>query len=282
VFRCAVEIAIGVEHRAAVRVRAVPTAEVVEIDDAAQLAAIGQLEYPAVIMVLCPRNWTAVVSRRVRGNIFGVSQNGGAYNDGAVFELTPSASGWTERVIYSFTDGLDGVAPSGQLAIDSLGNLYGIANGGQFRVGVVFELGPSQSGWTETTLFSFGSSPAIGVYPVGGLILDASDNLYGNTTYNYQGNGPGSVFELSPSGGRWSCHAIYQVPGDGEGAGEFAPPAMDSAGNLYGTTTGFVPDGGSYGTVYELTPSGQSWVYTQLHQFNLTDGEAPNRASRLT
>ena len=46
---CAVEIAVRVEHRDA-GVPAVTTAEVVEIDQGADFAAIRQLVYPAIMM----------------------------------------------------------------------------------------------------------------------------------------------------------------------------------------------------------------------------------------
>ena len=48
--RRAVEIAAGVESWTPVRPHAVTTAEIVEIDQVALLAAIGQLEYPAVVL----------------------------------------------------------------------------------------------------------------------------------------------------------------------------------------------------------------------------------------
>ena len=37
------------------------------------------------------------------GNLYGTTALGGASNYGTVFQLTPSGSGWTEKVIYNFT-----------------------------------------------------------------------------------------------------------------------------------------------------------------------------------
>ena len=67
--------------------------------------------------------------------------------------LTPFTSAFaaTEKVLYSFTGGDDGSQPFAGVVLDAAGNLYGTAQaGGAHGAGVVFELSPSQSGWTET------------------------------------------------------------------------------------------------------------------------------------
>jgi hypothetical protein len=242
---------------------------------------VFNLQPPSPTCSLCP--WRETVLYRFQGppdgsaprsmvfdshgNIFGLAENGGAYGYGVVFELMPSASGWTEQVIYTFTGGFDGGFPRGLLAIDSLGNLYGIGSYGRYGRGVVFELSPSASGWTETTLVAF-VLPG-GTFPEGGLIFDPSGNLYGGT-FNQR-----AVYELSPSGGGWDFRQRYLLPGSGGGSGINAPLAMDSAGNFYGTTYGSdtVP-----GTVYELTASGGGFSYTLLHQFSGFDGGNPTAA----
>src|SRR4029077_4184859 len=61
------------------------------------------------------------------GNLYGTSVGGGDFDSGALFELTPSGNGWTETVLYSFTSGADGGQPSGGVALDAAGNLYGTA-----------------------------------------------------------------------------------------------------------------------------------------------------------
>jgi uncharacterized repeat protein (TIGR03803 family) len=42
------------------------------------------------------------------GNLFGTTNNGGAAGTGSLFEISPTSSGWTESVLYSFTDDADG------------------------------------------------------------------------------------------------------------------------------------------------------------------------------
>lgn len=57
------------------------------------------------------------------GNLYGVFSGGGAYDMGAVYELSPSGSGWTVQLLYNFT-APSGV-PVGGLMFDHSGDLYG-------------------------------------------------------------------------------------------------------------------------------------------------------------
>jgi uncharacterized repeat protein (TIGR03803 family) len=61
------------------------------------------------------------------GNLYNVLQNGGVYNDGQVFELTPSNGTWIYTDLYDFTGGTDGSNPIGGAVLDSSGNIYGTA-----------------------------------------------------------------------------------------------------------------------------------------------------------
>jgi len=74
----------------------------------------------------------------------GTTGQGGKFNDGTVFELSPVAGkGWyKEKVLWAF-NGTDGNYPEAGLILDSAGNLYGTAsNGGTSGAGVVFEVTP--------------------------------------------------------------------------------------------------------------------------------------------
>jgi uncharacterized repeat protein (TIGR03803 family) len=82
------------------------------------------------------------------GNLYGTTSSGGAYGQGTVFRLSPSGSGWAETILYSFQGSSDGAYPTGGLVLDQSGNLYGTASGGFHSPGSVFELSPSQGGWT--------------------------------------------------------------------------------------------------------------------------------------
>ena len=63
------------------------------------------------------------------GNLYGVG-DGGAYSYGAIYKLSNTANGWSYSTLYDFTGGSDGSLPSGPLAIDASGNLYGSATAG--------------------------------------------------------------------------------------------------------------------------------------------------------
>jgi uncharacterized repeat protein (TIGR03803 family) len=218
------------------------------------------------------------------GNLYGTTSGGGANLSslcvtasggtgcGTVFEIfsepltppgCPSGSnqgngGWCETVLYNFcslSNCADGIFPSGNLVEDSAGNLYGtVANG-------VFELSPNGGGgWNETLIYQ----PSISVQP--GLAIDAAGALYG-ATLEY-------VFKLSLSQDTWVAQNIHTFSGGSDGRIPNGPPAVDSAGNVYGTTY----DGGSrnHGTVWKLIPvsTGQNeGTYSETIVYSFTGEE---------
>jgi uncharacterized repeat protein (TIGR03803 family) len=197
------------------------------------------------------------------GNLYGTTQRGGisrtcSYTGpgcGTVFKLDAKGN---ETVLHRFTGTPDGEAPFASLITDKAGNLYGTtAYGGASNYGTVFEIDTSGQ---ETILYSFGAYPD-GEYPFAGLIMDASENIYGVTQEGGTGKtcwgGCGTVFELDQTG-----KETVLV--------DFAPPAeypnsenltMDAAGNIYGTTVG---TGVGSGTVFRL---GKTTLATMLYTF---------------
>jgi uncharacterized repeat protein (TIGR03803 family) len=121
-------------------------------------------------------------------------------------------------------------------------------------------------------LYNF-TGAADGMYPTA-LIADAAGNLYGATefTANYQG---GTVFKFVRSGSSYTFVVLYTFTDNTDGGGASGPLALDSHGNLYGTTS---TGGDNYkGSVFELSPNQNGiWTLTVLHSFTGgADGSFP-------
>jgi uncharacterized repeat protein (TIGR03803 family) len=136
-----------------------------------------------------------------KGNFYGVTFLGGILKArcgggcGTVFELSVAGK---ESVLYRFFGGTKtGINPTGKLAIDSMGSLYGTNYfggrcGGGAGCGAVFRL--SNTG-TETMLHRFKITD--GAYPYGGVVLATGGALYGATVGGGQHAG-GVVYKLVP------------------------------------------------------------------------------------
>ena len=183
------------------------------------------------------------------GTMFGTTTSGGAYGEGTVFELKESDGIWSEHVIHSFKGGSNGGQPT-DFRVDANGNLFGVATGGLYGQGIVFELTKSAGSWKEKTIYSFrGGSD--GASPVG-LHIDLTTNaIYGATEYGGT-YGAGTAFQLTRSGAGWYDTILHSFGASGDGAYPVSRPVQDKVtGNLYGTTL----NGGQYGTgvVYTIT-----------------------------
>jgi uncharacterized repeat protein (TIGR03803 family) len=206
------------------------------------------------------------------GNLYGTTYAGGYsgcssnYGCGTVFQLTPAGDGWTESIIYYFQGKPDGDAPYAGLIFDGSGNLYGVASAdGPKGGGTVFQLVPSNGGWTFNLLYALtgnsgSSTPNPG--PRGSLVMDAAGNLYGVTIQD-GGKNTGTAFELTPSNGGWAYSQLYLFCKNGapcpDGAWPWAGMILDGKGNLFGTAiAGGYGDGncsgGGCGVVFEITP----------------------------
>lgn len=204
------------------------------------------------------------------GNIYGTAQN--YPNPGNVYELIHSGGTWTHTVLYTFNAPGDGCFPTAGVTFDRAGNLYGASSGCGIQ-GTFWTLTPSGSGWSENVLYRFPQDLSEGENIYGGLIIDQAGNFYGAASDGGPGGGGGTAFELTPSSGNWTLSRLYGFAGN-RYCGPYSSLIMDQAGNLYGTT---LCDGRyGYGSVFKLTPSGDIWTYTSLHDFTGgSDGANP-------
>ena len=211
------------------------------------------------------------------GSFYGTTSAGGAYNQGAVFTVTPS--GMTNMVSF---DGTNGAKPMGGLIQGLDGNFYGTTSaGGDYSNGTVFAMSPSGQ---LALLGSFDGTN--GAQPQCVLTQNPFDgNLYGTT----------------PAGGEWGFGAAFSLtppvfPESPAGPDSASPLRLSTAitllssfdntntgaypsgglivgydGNLYGTTSA----GGSAfdsGTFYMVVPS--SGALLPLLSFSETNGAA--------
>jgi uncharacterized repeat protein (TIGR03803 family) len=169
-----------------------------------------------------------------------------------VFELSPSAGGWTYRVLHTFTGAIDGEWPQTTFITDAAGNLYGTKSGGGpgGGGGTVFELSPSGGNWDFSTLYSLPTLRG-GDGPRGKLLMDAAGNLYG-TSLTGGAYWQGLVFKLTPTNGGWQFTSLHDFQYPQEGMWPAGDLFLDASGNLFGTAAQGGDSGN--GTVWEITP----------------------------
>jgi uncharacterized repeat protein (TIGR03803 family) len=175
-----------------------------------------------------------------KNKLYGASNDGGTYNDGAVYAVTTAGK---ETVLHSFGKGIDGDSPQASNLTPLDGALYGTTSeGGKYGKGVVFEVLPS--GHVQT-VYSFGGTSGDAEAPTAGVIA-YRNALYG-TTAGGGTAGQGAIFRLTPSGKET---VLYSLSGD-DGTAPFGRLTVEGS-DLYGTTFA----GGAYGagTVFRFTP----------------------------
>ncbi len=209
------------------------------------------------------------------GNLYGAFPNGGEHSAGFVFRLTHSAD-WVFNPLFSFAGGSTGGQPTG-LIVGPNGSLYGGAQGGiqncgtdgSQYCGLVFNLRPrptacptSQCSWTESLPYRFASeSDGSGTIHV--TAFDQQGNLYG-TTSTGGALGGGTVFELTPSADGWTKTTLFSFDPRNVDSGP-AKVLVGTDGNLYGISNGL--ENGTYGVVFQLSPSNGQWTETILFDF---------------
>ena len=190
------------------------------------------------------------------GSFYGTTIEGGAYNNGEIFKMTP---GGILTVLYSFTGGADGIGPSAPPieAID--GNFYGTTIGKTFAVfPTIYKLTPAG---VLSTVYTF---PDTYDFPFAPLLQTADGYLYA-TSGNGGSSNCGQIIKLTVSG---VVKAIHSFDCNAGGVTPVGPPIQASDGNLYGTTL----HGGTYGAgiIYKL--DGKTGSFSVLYNF----GSIPN------
>lgn len=194
----------------------------------------------------------AGVALDASGNLYGTTSAGGTHGDGTVFELSPSASGWTESILHHFELNSDGGVPYAGLLLDGNNTLFGATTeggaGGQNGGGTVFELTNSSGTWTFDVLYDLSGWGISGSYR---NLLFVNNKIYA-TTHCDGPDGAGTVYELTHSGTTWTYDQLYVFTGGSDGLFSISNLVADRTGNLYGVTLEGGADG--YGVVFKVTP----------------------------
>lgn len=224
------------------------------------------------------------------GSLYGTTENGGTSGDcsggcGTVFNLQPQPTAcnsavcpWIETIVQRFTYL---AFPASEVTFDSAGNLYGTTYSGGYLsagggngcypdCGAVYELSPSNGSWTLQVLYSFrGAEDDDGEEVEAGVVFDNSGNLYGDT--NQGGNcNFGILYQLTPNGSSWGEHILQQLCSTG--GSPASSLIFDGSSTFYGASVGNTPYGLQAPSVFSLTQSSGTWVYTPIYTFNWKGG----------
>jgi uncharacterized repeat protein (TIGR03803 family) len=206
---------------------------------------------------------------------------------------TRPAQAQTFTVLHNFTGGADGGSPFGSLVMDRFSNIYGVATYGgnscpgepyNSGCGVVFKMEQHGSEWIFLPVYAFTGSD--GANPVGAVTVAPDGSLYGATdagglgSCNDWGTGCGTVYHLRPSPTwchevwcAWNNTVLYSFTGGVDGGSSWGGVALDSAGNIYGTT---YRGGSGHGVAYAVTHSQSGWTESVIHNFTAgSDGTWP-------
>jgi uncharacterized repeat protein (TIGR03803 family) len=224
------------------------------------------------------------------GNLYGTTFSGGTakncplsgklYGCGTVFELSPATGGnWTYSVIHNFSTVNDGYFPVAGVTPGPSGYLYGeAAYGATYGQGLLYELIPGANGtWTEQGLHVWGvvhDGRHDGGYPYSSVVFDSSGFMYGSSNVGGTHGDLGTVFKYAQGNGGWGEMSVHGFGDPPSGIYPESSLWIDGANNLYGTTK----EGGTSGngTVYELTPTSDGYLYKPLYYFTgAADGGLP-------
>jgi uncharacterized repeat protein (TIGR03803 family) len=228
------------------------------------------------------------------GNIYGTTWGGGTfvgcyYGCGVAFELE-KASGWSEKVLHTFTDfPTDGAYPAGGLTLYGSNSLLGTTvAGGTLPCcgkadGTLFELTRDSIGnWSETILYNFCAQAncADGNGPSGAPIV-RNGRIFGAVSAGGTAAGYGTVYELTKTS---SGLVLSQFSFGGAGGDYPIGPVLLRNGRIFGVTSqGGIANGACQaypngnGVVYELAQQNGKIAETVLYSFGgASDGCGPS------
>jgi len=169
------------------------------------------------------------------GALYGVTEQGGASNDGVMYKITNKGA---FSVLYNFCSLSGCPDQAARILLAKDGNFYGAIFHTVFRI-------TPQGAWSLV----YSLNPTTDGAASGNLIQASDGNFYGTGTV---GDDFGTIFKVTPDG---QFSIIYQFTQLGEGVASNLVQAAN--GNFYG---------GTASSIFQLTPSGEFSVIADLTQ----------------
>ena len=180
--------------------------------------------------------------------LYGITSDGGAYDDGVIFKIKPDGSGFAK--IFDFDSDTSGEAAYGSLFSDGI-FLYGMTSyGGLNGDGTIFKIKPDGSSYSKLLDFS---AATYGSHPYGTFISDGTF-LYAMTKYGGT-NSLGIIFKIKPDGSGFVNLLNFDMVTNGNTP---LGSLITDTVYLYGMTQ----DGGanSSGTMFKIKTDGSGYV----------------------
>src|SRR5262249_9585197 len=137
-----------------------------------------------------------------KGNLFGVTSQGGANNDGTVFEIAKHGSHYDSSLTTLVSFDIAATHPTANLIMDADGNLIGTTFAGwHFNHGTVFEILNTRSGSPSLPYTPPFLSAAASGANASGITDDNGSQLVGTTPV--QLHNFGTVFEIAKHGSHY-------------------------------------------------------------------------------
>lgn len=202
--------------------------------------------------------------------LYGMTNSGGLYNDGVLFEYDPAGNTFAKRRDFAPGDASNGAFPYGNLTRYSDRKLYGLTqSGGLHGVGNLFEYDVLTRVFSIKVTFS---SPK-GYAPQGSLVKASNGLLYGLT--NSGGSyGCGVLFEYDPEDDAFTKKFEFYYDENNNypyGKNPKGSLCQSTNGKLYGMT--YSGGANDKGILFEYVPG--DTTITKLLDFDGTNGSTP-------
>ncbi|WP_158941501.1 choice-of-anchor tandem repeat GloVer-containing protein [Granulicella sp. S190] len=214
------------------------------------------------------------------GNLYGVTDSGGANYRGTIFQYNLSRGVFT--TVYNFAIGGGSYS---QLIDDGKGHLYGSTSyDGLNGLGNIFSWNYETNSYTDIYDFKNGVD---GQHPWAGIIVASDGRIYGTsrfggpTDHTGTGFGDGVAWSVDVQGTDFKViHNFGSSATDGyspvQGFVEGSDHSLYST-TLYGGRDCSANDNSNgCGTLYKITPNGTDPTYTQIYALSLSAGQGVN------